>query len=191
VANGEACAANYLDVMAIGGEIMSSDLSVARVLAKLEARATHHREQQAFHAQQEAHHREQKALHEAELEKVRSNLESFRSVAATAVDLVTQAAAAPPSTASLAIESEYGRLMVSRMIRVVVESQATGGEPFGGADIAEEANKRFADRLRRPIDSRTAGDVLRRMRHEKRIHLLRLGKPFYEALYGQGARPVE
>jgi hypothetical protein len=191
VANGESCAANYLVVTAIGGEIMSSELSVARVLAKLEARAAHHQEQQAFHAGQEAHHREQKALHEAELETVKQNLESFRSVAATAVDLATQAAAEPPSSTSLDIESEYGRLMVSRMIRVVVESQAIGGEPFGGADIAEEVNKRFADRLRRPIDSRTAGDVLRRMRLEKRIHLLRLGKPFYEALYGQGARPVE
>ena len=170
---------------------MSSDLSVARVLAKLEARATHHREQQAFHAQQETHHREQKALHEAELEKVNSNLESFRSAAATAVDLASQPAAEPSFSTSLDIESGWGRLMVSRMIRVVVESQPIGGEPFGGADIAEEVNKRFADRLRRPIDSRTAGDVLRRMRREKRIHLLRMGKPFYEALYGQGARPVE
>jgi len=170
---------------------MSSDLSVARVLAKLEARATLHREQQAFHAQQETHHREQRALHEAELETVNQNLEAFRSVAATAVDLATRATAEPPSSTSLDIESGWGRLMISRMIRAVVDSQVVGGEPFGGAEIAEEANKRFADRLRRPIDSRTAGDVLRRMRLEKRIHLLRMGKPFYEALYGMGARPVE
>ncbi|HYX24803.1 MAG TPA: hypothetical protein VFC23_11670 [Thermoanaerobaculia bacterium] len=169
---------------------MSSELSVARVLAKLEARATHHREQQAFHARQETHHREQRALHEAELEKVQANLEAFRSVAAAAVDLATQAtAAAPPS--SIDVESGWGRLMVSRMIRVVVDDLVAGGEPFGGADVAAEANKRFADRLRRPIDSRTAGDVLRRMCAEKRIHRLRAGKPFYEALYGKGARPVE
>jgi hypothetical protein len=168
---------------------MSSELSVARVLAKLEARAALHREQQAFHARQEAHHREQRALHEAELEKVQTNLDAFRSAAALAVDLATQAAAEPPT--SIDIESSWGRLMVSRMIRVIVDSQVAGGEPFGGSDVAAEANKRFADRLRRPIDSRTAGDVLRRMRLEKRIHLLRAGKPFYEALYGMGARPVE
>jgi hypothetical protein len=66
-----------------------------------------------------------------------------------------------------------------------------GGEPFGGSDVAEEANKRFADHLGRPIDSRAAGDVLRRMRLEKRIHLVRVGIPHYEALYGLGARPVE
>ncbi|HSS48528.1 MAG TPA: hypothetical protein VLX28_06250 [Thermoanaerobaculia bacterium] len=170
---------------------MSSELSVAGVLTKLEARATHHREQQAFHAQQEAHHREQRALHEAELEKVQANLEAFRSVAATAVDLAAQAPAAEPPAPSIDIESGWGRLMVSRMIRVVVDSQVAGGEPFGGADVAAETNKRFADRLRRPIDSRTAGDVLRRMCAEKRIHCLRRGKPFYEALYGKGARPVE
>jgi hypothetical protein len=168
---------------------MSSELSVARVLAKLEARAALHREQQAFHARQETHHREQRALHEAELEKVQTNLDAFRSAAALAVDLATQAAAEPPT--SIDIESSWGRLMVSRMIRVIVDSQVAGGEPFGGSDVAAEANKRFADRLRRPIDSRTAGDVLRRMRLEKRIHLLRAGKPFYEALYGMGARPVE
>lgn len=166
-------------------------MSVAKVLAKLEARAAAHREQQAFHAQREAHHREQRELHEAELAKVKANLEAFRSAAATAVDLATQPAAESPSSTPLDIESGWGRLMVSRMIRVVVDSQVFGGEPFGGTDVAEEANKRFADRLHRPIASRAAGDVLRRMESEKRIHLIRAGKPFYEALYGQGARPVE
>ncbi|MFY9823384.1 MAG: hypothetical protein WAM82_18525 [Thermoanaerobaculia bacterium] len=53
---------------------MSSELSVARVLANLEARIAVHREQQAFHAQQEAHHREQRTLHEAELEKLHLGL---------------------------------------------------------------------------------------------------------------------
>jgi hypothetical protein len=177
--------------MAPGGEIKRSEMSVARVLAKLEARAAVHREQQAFHAQKEAHHREQREQHEAELTKVNANLEAFRSAATTAVGLATQPAVETPTSTSLDIESGWGRLMVSRMIRAVVESQVFGGEPFGGTDVAEEANKRFADRLRQPIDSRAAGDVLRRMRLEKRIHLVRVGKPFYEALYGQGARPVE
>jgi hypothetical protein len=49
---------------------MSSEMSVARVLAKLEARAALHREHQAFHAQKEAHHREQRELHEAGLEEI-------------------------------------------------------------------------------------------------------------------------
>ena len=62
---------------------MSSEMSVARVLAQLEARAAHHQAQQAFHAGQEIHHREQRELHEAELATVSSNLEAFRSVSAT------------------------------------------------------------------------------------------------------------
>ena len=170
---------------------MSSELSVAGVLAKLEARASHHREQQAFHTQQEAHHREQRALHEAELAKVQANLEAFRSVAATAVDLAAQAPAPESPAPEIEIESGWGRLMVSRMIRVVVESQAAGGEPFGGSDVAAEANQRFADQLRQPIENRAASEVLRRMEAEKRIHCVRGGRPFYEALYRKGARPVE
>ncbi|MFY9820333.1 MAG: hypothetical protein WAM82_03065 [Thermoanaerobaculia bacterium] len=166
---------------------MSSELSVARVLANLEARIAVHREQQAFNAKQEAHHREQRTLHEAELEKLQANLETFRSAAAAAVDLTNQVA--PEPLTPLDIESGWGRLMVSRMIRAVVDSQLVGGEPFGGSDVAAEANKRFADRLDRPIEARAAGAVLRRMWAERRIHRVRVGKPFYEALYGKGARP--
>jgi hypothetical protein len=167
---------------------MSSELSVAKVLSSLEARAARHKERQAFHAQQEAHHREQRALHEAELEKVQQHLEAFRAVAAVAVDLATESTAA--ASPSLDVESQGGRLMVSRMIRAVVESQI-GDEPFGGSDIAAEANQRFADRLPRPVDARTASNVLRRMRAERRIHRVREGKAFYEALYAKGARPAE
>ena len=46
---------------------MSTSLSVAEILAKLEARIAHHEQQVAFHKQQEVHHREQSAAHAAEL----------------------------------------------------------------------------------------------------------------------------
>jgi hypothetical protein len=52
---------------------MSSKLSIAQVVAKLEARLAFHRQQEAFHAQQEVHHREQRAVHAAELERLREN----------------------------------------------------------------------------------------------------------------------
>ena len=52
---------------------LSTSLSVAEVLAKLEARIAFHQEQAAFHAQQEVHHREQNALHLAELQNVRKH----------------------------------------------------------------------------------------------------------------------
>jgi hypothetical protein len=49
---------------------MSTSLSVAEILARLEARLAHHEEQVAFHQRQEVHHREQSAAHAAELETV-------------------------------------------------------------------------------------------------------------------------
>jgi len=54
--------------------------------------------------------------------------------------------------------------------------------------VTAEVNRRFADRLRRPIDTRMASDVLRRMNNARQIHLVRVGKAFSEALYAKGAR---
>ena len=66
---------------------MSSKLSVEEVLSNLERRAVFHREQEALHARQAVHHQEQQELHGAELAKVLENLEAFRAVATSAVDL--------------------------------------------------------------------------------------------------------
>ena len=53
---------------------MSSELSVAEVLANLEKRLAFHREQETLHRQQEAVHREQAALHAGESEVVAKHL---------------------------------------------------------------------------------------------------------------------
>jgi hypothetical protein len=166
---------------------MSSKLSVEEVLANLEKRAVALREQEAFHAQQEAHHREQRALCAAELEKVQQNLEAFRAVSTTAVDLVRPLAASSVSSAAVAEEEipPPGRLQVGRMLRMVIESPNLA-EPFGATAVAEEANRRFGDHLREVIGPRTASDVLRRMLGEGEIELVRKGKAFYEALYRRG-----
>jgi len=74
--------------------------------------------------------------------------------------------------------------MVSRLVRLVVERSGLA-EPFGASAVAAEANRRFADRLRQPIDQRTASDVLRRMLGEGEIHSARKGKAFHEALYAR------
>ena len=166
---------------------MSSKLSVEEVLANLEQRAVALREQEAFHAQQEVHHREQRALCAAELEKVLQSLEAFRTVSATAVDLVRPlaASAVPRGTAEEEELPPPGRLQVSRFLRIVVESPGLE-EPFGATAVAEEANRRFADHLRELISPRTASDVLRRMLAEGEIRLARKGKAFHEALYRRG-----
>jgi hypothetical protein len=165
---------------------MSSKLSVAEVLSQLEARAAFHREREAFHAAQEAHHRQERAQHSAELEKVLHNLEAFRTVSASAVELVRQAS--PPEPAEPPVKAPAsGRLMVSRFIRAVVEGR-TEGEPFGASAVAAEVNRRFGDRLRKPVDTRAASDVLRRMSSARQIRLVRPGKALSEALYARGAQ---
>jgi hypothetical protein len=168
---------------------MSSQLSVTQVLSQLEARAAFHREREAHHAGQEELHRQEQAGHAAELEKILASLESFRAAASLAVDLVAQTPAAPPNAARPPVESaQSGRLMVSRLIRAAVDDRRDG-EPFGASTLAAEVNRRFAGRLRQPLDTRTASDVLRRMSKSRQIHRVRPGKAFAEALYAKGARP--
>jgi hypothetical protein len=166
---------------------MSSKLSVEEVLANLEQRAVFHRDQEAFHGQQEAHHRDQRAFHAAELEKVQQSLESFRTVASAAMGLVQPVAV----KAAAAVQEEKlppaGRLMVGRLLRIVVWSPSLA-EPFGPTAVAAEANRRFADRLSRPIGPRTASDVLRRMLAEGALELIRKGKASHEALYTRRSR---
>jgi hypothetical protein len=167
---------------------MSSKLSVEQVLTALEKRLEHHQEQEAFHARQEAHHREQRELQAAEVEKVRQGLEAFRGVAPLAVDLAKPLASQPGLAAAAATEEVLppsGRLMASRLVRLTVESAA---EPFGPTAVTEEVNRRFADRLRKPIGPRMVSNVLRRMVAEEEIELVREGKPFQEALYNRVPR---
>jgi hypothetical protein len=167
---------------------MSSKLSVEDVLSNLEERAAFHRGQEALHAQQEAHHRDQRTHHAAELEKVLQSLEAFRSVAAAAVDLA-QPLPSPPEPAPAAEEPlpPPGRLMVSQLLRRVVESPSLP-EPFGASAVAAEANRRFQDRLSGTVSSRTASDVLRRMLAEGAIRLARKGTARHEALYSRRSR---
>ncbi|HEY4588874.1 MAG TPA: hypothetical protein VII86_06590 [Thermoanaerobaculia bacterium] len=167
---------------------MSSKLSVAAVLESLEARAAFHREREAFHAAQEEQHRQERARHAAELETVLHNLEAFRAVSASAMELVQQASSPEPAEPPVKAPAS-GRLMASRFIRAVVESR-TDGEPFGASAVIAEVNRRFGDRLKKPVDTRTASDVLRRMSRERKIHRVRPGKAFAEALYARGARPA-
>jgi fumarylacetoacetate (FAA) hydrolase family protein len=168
---------------------MSTKLSVEDVVANLEARAAFHGEQEALHAQQEVHHREQRAMHAAELAKVRQHLETFRAAAVPALELaripVVPPPLPPPPPEALPAS---GRLMVSKLVRQVVQTQPDG-EPFGATAVAAEVNRRYGTHLKKKaIDSRTASDVLRRMANEGAIHLVREGKAFHEALFTKGPR---
>jgi hypothetical protein len=157
---------------------MSSKLSVEDVLTNLEERAAFHREQEGLHAQQEAHHRDQRALHAAELEKVLQSLETFRTAASSAVDL-----AQPVARKTVPAEEPElpppGRLMAGRLVRRVAESPGLA-EPFVPATVAAEVNRRFASQLEKPVSSRAASDILRRMLAEGTLKLVRKGIAFHE-----------
>ena len=137
---------------------MSAKLSVAEVLSNLEARADFHRRREAF-----------------------------RAVSSTALDLARQPLVHRDDAAPRIEIPRSGRLMGSRLIRSVVE-RWTGGEPFGATAVAQEVNRLFHDHLRRPVDERNTSDVLRRMKREGLLHLVRQGKAFQEALYARGPR---
>jgi len=163
---------------------MGSKRSVEDVLSRLEARVAFHREQvavhagrQTFHAQREAHHREQQALQKAELEKALQSLETFHAVVNSAVDL-------SPKPDEIPLPPR-NRKMVSRLVMLAVEGPELE-EPFGPWDVAEETNRRFKDHLPKPVGSRTASDVLRRMLAAGEIELVRRGTANREALYKRG-----
>ena len=160
---------------------MSAKLSVEEVLSQLEARAAVLRADEAFHAEQAALHKQQRESCAAELEKVQAALESFRAAAADAVGFA-QAAGVKPAKDTPEKLPPPGRLMVSRLLRLAIESPELP-EPFGATAVAAEANRRFANRLRQRVGPRTASDVLRRMLGEGKLQLVLEGKAKQEALY--------
>ena len=168
---------------------MGSKLSVSQVVANLEARLDFHRKQEELHAQQEVHHREQRALHAAEMEKVQARLEPFRAAAESVEELAEEPV---PGLKPKQQTPDFGpgRPNPTRVIRAVVESYEMG-ERFGANTVAAEANRRHPDKLDAPVDGRAASVVLRRMREERRIHLVRPGRAYYEALYSRGPKPKE
>jgi hypothetical protein len=181
-------AATGARIVAREGDPMSSKLSVADILANLESRAALHRDREAFHAGQEEQHREERERHAAELERVLHNLDAFRTASASAVELAQQPLAQEPETPAPQVDSPVtGKLMVSRAIRAVVAGWKEG-EPFGASTVAAEVNRRFADRLRRPVGPRATSDVLRRMARARQIRQVRPGKALAEGLYVREAQ---
>ena len=162
---------------------METNRSIGEVLASLETQAAFHREREAFHAGHEEHHREQRSAHAAELEEINRRLDSFRSAAAEALDFAGRPAA--PAAARSLKEEDLGsasRPKLSRMVELVVRGKGAG-ERFGSVDLSAEVNQRFGERLRDRVKPGDVSGVLRRLERKGRIHLLRRGRPHWEALY--------
>jgi cell pole-organizing protein PopZ len=166
---------------------MSTAFSVAEVLARLEARIAHHEQQMALHQQQEAHHREQSAAHAAELETVRRHFESFKATALPAADLAGVSMDPGPAreeTPEDLREFVGKRIMASKLIARVIQ-RLGDDEAFGASRVAEEANRRFRDSLKKPVDTRMVSVVLRRLRDSGELHQVRSGGAAHEALYSK------
>ena len=164
---------------------MSTALSVAEILAKLQARIAHHEEQVAFHQQQEAHHREQSASHGAELEKVRQHFEAFQAAALPAADM----AGVPVTPGKGRDETPEDfhefigkRIPTSKLVARIVH-RLLEDETFGAQRVAEEANRRHADKMKKPVGARQVSVVLRRMRDAGELHQAQPGGAAHEALY--------
>lgn len=162
---------------------MKTNRSIAEVLANLEAQAAFHEEKEAFHAGLEAQHREQRSGHASRLEEIRRRLEAFRAAASEALDFADE----PAVRAAAREEVDLGpasRPKLGRMVKLVVDSKGPG-ERFGPVTLAAEVNEHFGDRLRRPFDAGQVSVVLRRMSRMGKIHLVRRGRPHWEALYAR------
>lgn len=166
----------------------STGRSIVEVLESLEAQAADHERQEAYHAEQEILHRERRSTHAAELEEIRRHLEALRS----AVAALDEAGRRPVHATRPEPDDEdlgsASRPKVARMVEKVVEAKRQG-ERFGPEALTEEVNRRFGDRLRKPVDARQVSGVLRRLIHKKRIELVRPGRPHQEALYALAPTP--
>lgn len=166
---------------------MSSQLSVAKVLANLEAQMALHKEREAFHAQQEVFHREQRALHAAGLETVTQHFEAFQAASGGAAEIAARVEAASQAAAAQAEEpvepwsrgkrSQPGPLVI-RLIETI-----PAGELFGPSYVAAEVNRRFSRALPKPLDIRLASAVLRRLVAAGWVRLVKAGKAHHEAMY--------
>lgn len=152
---------------------MSSDVSVSRLLAHLQAQIELHQERVAFHAQQKAFHEEQQAFHAAELEKVSRQFEAFRASAEAALETGV------PQPQE---EIQTRHVRVSHLIRQAIE-RLPAEQSFGAAEISRQLSQRYRGKLRRQIDSRAVAVTLRRLEQRGILRMIREGRPHLEALY--------
>ena len=162
---------------------MTSDAPLAAILANLDAQIALHREREAFYAEQESLNRQQREIHTAELEVLTKNRDTFSAAAAVVLDLAGRHVPAPPPPAP---DPDPGRRpRLSRMVDLVLASWPPG-KPFGLSNVAGEINRRYRERLRKPVDPRMVSVHLRRRLANGSLVAVQRGRPHHEALY---ARP--
>jgi hypothetical protein len=165
---------------------MRSNRTISEVVASLESQLAFYREKEDLHAKHEALHREQRTLYGTEREKIERNLEAFGAAAASALDLAEKTLARPAGDEEGADLGSASNPRLGKMVELILAEKGQD-ERFGPVGLAAEVNRRFGNRLRRQVNARQISVVLRRMERLRRIHLVRKGRPHWEALYSRGA----
>ena len=162
---------------------MSTKLSVADVLAHMEAQLARHKEREAYHGEQEVYHREQKALHTAEHENVLQHYEAFKATAGAAVEIAARTAAAqePPNPPEL----QPGRRIIRSRLAARVLEEVPKGHTFGASWLAEEVNRRYGQHLKKPANARLVSAALRRKVANGELRLVQEGGAHREAVYAK------
>lgn len=161
---------------------MSSQLSVAQVLASLEEQMRFHREREAEHTAQEAFHREKRDHHAAEYETVSRHYEAFKASASAAAEIAARLglSAPPPEQPAPPLKLQLPSRLVARAVY-----EMPAGATYTPSRIAAEVNQRYPRELRKPIDSRLASTALRRLMAQGEVRLVQKGTAHREAVYGR------
>ena len=164
---------------------MSSNLSVAEMLAHLQGKIVYHKEQQEEHAKQEAFHAEQRALHEAEHRKVVERFEALQAASAAAGELLVDVKPSAPRPAPAPASEEFksgGWHWIANLLDRVIETKAPG-EAFSATTLADEIYERWGSKLRHDMDIRSAQATLRRWARDGLLEVVRKGRSHHEGLY--------
>jgi hypothetical protein len=158
---------------------MATILTVAAILASLEAQIAEQREQETLHAEREAFHRGLRERHATELQRLVHHREVFQAAVASAEELAVRL---DPSPALPADDLPPRTLSTNKLVARVVQDRAPG-EPFDLRAIHAEVNRRFATRLKKPLDARQVSVSLRWLAATGRIVRLEKGRPHAASKY--------
>jgi hypothetical protein len=151
--------------------------SIREVIAHLEVQMEQLREGEAWHAQQEAFHHGERTRLAAELEAVSRHLESLRWAASLAARDLGKLVPARNEDLGSASSPKLSRMVQRVLADLSPETR------FGTRWVANEINRRFGGRLRKPADARRISVILRRFHRTGRLEMVRPGRPHWEALY--------
>ncbi|HVG10226.1 MAG TPA: hypothetical protein VNM67_21160 [Thermoanaerobaculia bacterium] len=160
---------------------MGSNLPVGEMLARLERKIAHHKEQGEVHARQEAVHAEQRALHEAEHRKAAERYEALKAASAAAGELVVDVRPTLPAALPREVASG-GWHWIAKLMELVIETKAPG-EAFSATSLIHEIYGQWGPQLRHEIDPRSAAVTLRRWAAEGLLEIVRKGRAHHEGLY--------